>query len=276
MTESILNEAIGTLISLGLNSSQARIYLAVAQRRICTARHVSRLSGVNRQEIYRIMPDLEALGLIEKLIGVPTKWRAVPLRDGLSILLQRKDNEIYKLHYNAKKLVDDFGKNNFINNNRRTEQPLADSQFILIPKSEAAIRWVQNKIENSHLSVDLLLQANHFLEVMYYEGERLKKVMNNGVKARGIFYGSEKDIIALTAGEAFKYVPHFPIRYISDTSLGSIIIFDNVEVLMSTIHASIGRPQDAANLYSINPVFIEIAKKYYEFTWNTAIPYTRI
>ena len=60
---------INTLIRLGLTLRQAKTYLALLQTGISTTRTIALTSKIPRPDIYRIMSELEELGLREKIIG---------------------------------------------------------------------------------------------------------------------------------------------------------------------------------------------------------------
>lgn len=82
-----------TLAAIGLTSTQAKVYLTLASLRQAKARTIYKNSGVPRQDIYRILTELEGKSLVEKIIAAPTEFRAIPLQDGLSVLLKHKAHE---------------------------------------------------------------------------------------------------------------------------------------------------------------------------------------
>jgi len=67
------------LIGLGLSLNQARVYLAILQLQK-TAGQIAKFSKVRREDVYRILPTLEKMGLIERWLGKPTEIRAGLLR----------------------------------------------------------------------------------------------------------------------------------------------------------------------------------------------------
>jgi sugar-specific transcriptional regulator TrmB len=69
---------------LGLSLNQARVYLAILKLKIRTVGHIAKFSRVRREEIYRILPTLEKMGLIEKILGKPTEIRVTPIKNALS------------------------------------------------------------------------------------------------------------------------------------------------------------------------------------------------
>jgi len=100
----ITQEEARALTGLGLTGSQAKVYLAlvkVGQARASTL-WASLSGGVARQDIYRILSELQKLCLIEKVIVKPTEFRPLPIEECFSFLLQRRKDETAKLQKQAK------------------------------------------------------------------------------------------------------------------------------------------------------------------------------
>jgi len=68
-----LEEAAKELASFGLTGNQARAYVALVKLRVASVSKIAQLSRIRREEIYRMMPKLERLGLVEKILGKPVK-----------------------------------------------------------------------------------------------------------------------------------------------------------------------------------------------------------
>jgi len=60
-----LEDHIRMLSDFGLTPSQAKVYLAIVEMGLASVSKVSKLSKVRREEVYRIVPNLERLGLID-------------------------------------------------------------------------------------------------------------------------------------------------------------------------------------------------------------------
>ena len=81
------DENTDLLLGLGLSLNQARVYLVILKLEKTTVGQVAKYSKVRREDVYRIMPSLEKMGLIERLMGKPTVIRATPISDALSFLV---------------------------------------------------------------------------------------------------------------------------------------------------------------------------------------------
>jgi sugar-specific transcriptional regulator TrmB len=87
MFTSIPEDLIKRLMFFGLSSNEAKAYLALLQLKQASASAVAKLSNVPRQEIYRVLPHLEKLGMAEAIIGKPTKFLAISPEEALSELI---------------------------------------------------------------------------------------------------------------------------------------------------------------------------------------------
>ena len=63
------DENTDLLLGLGLTLNQAKVYLAVIKLEKTTVGQVANFSKVRREDVYRILPSLEKMGLIERLLG---------------------------------------------------------------------------------------------------------------------------------------------------------------------------------------------------------------
>jgi len=98
-------ECVQTLMGLGLTLLQAKTYLTLAKLGVADVKTISKVTNVARQDGYRVTPKLQKLGLAEKIISTPTLYKAIPLKMGLSILLQQKVEENTELQEKTKALI---------------------------------------------------------------------------------------------------------------------------------------------------------------------------
>ena len=101
-------EATQILNRLGLTSSQAKVYLTLLKLEQATAKTISNTSKVARQEVYRVLVELEENSLVERIIAVPTEFKPISIENGLSFLIGEKRKEISDIQKEAKKLSSKF------------------------------------------------------------------------------------------------------------------------------------------------------------------------
>ena len=63
------------------------MYLAILKLEKTAVGQIAKFSKVRREDVYRILPTLEKMGLIERLMGKPVEIRATPISDALTFLV---------------------------------------------------------------------------------------------------------------------------------------------------------------------------------------------
>ena len=80
-----LNEVLEELTKYGMTKNQALVYVTLVSIGKASVKRISQVSGIRREEVYRLLPELEKIGLIERILGKPNKFRAIPPEKGISI-----------------------------------------------------------------------------------------------------------------------------------------------------------------------------------------------
>jgi sugar-specific transcriptional regulator TrmB len=105
-------KSIQILVRLGLTRLQATVYFNLAKLGEADVKTISQASGVSRSGVYRVMPQLEGLGLAQKIIAPQTVYRATPLDEGSELLLDREEQKIIELHERAMRLIEHLSESN--------------------------------------------------------------------------------------------------------------------------------------------------------------------
>ena len=255
------DERIQTLMGLGLTFCQAKSYLTLVINGRCTAKTISRLSKVTRQDIYRIMPKLETLGLAQKVLSIPNEWKAAPINEGLAILLERKNKQFSELKKETTKLL-----NSFKENNKATESKEKNVEFIIVPGGETHLRWITKRLGRVKKSTNAFVTWNAFQSMVFNESKQFKKLLGRDVKFRHIIYGIDgtKNEIKL---DPYLENPNFQVRYIQNPPLAAIAIFDGKEAVFSNPAKDLLAPP---KLWSNNTHFVALLQKYFDVTWEKA------
>lgn len=89
-------ETAGLFGVFGLSKTQAKIYMALNTLGVATASEVAVLSKIRREEVYRIMPELENRGIITSRLEAPRKFAATDPKTALEILVKMKVEDLDK------------------------------------------------------------------------------------------------------------------------------------------------------------------------------------
>ncbi len=251
---------INSLEDLGLTSSQVKVYLALLNVGCSNAKTASKFSGVVRQDIYRVLNELIAKGLVAKTLDVPSKFDPVNLEDGLAILYDRKKTEVINMQERVAELLKNFkGKKKFTNLNK---EPLFEIQALNVA-SELCGKEI---IDAAKISLKTILPWEMFVSLSTIHGKRQKRALRRGVNIRVL---TEKPVgkSLEELGKANATDPLLEIRYVPQIS-GLFSIVDDQTVFIQT--ETEDNCFEGKILIANNPSLVAIIKDYYETIWEKA------
>jgi len=104
-----LEETATELINFGLTKTQAKIYISLIALDVASTSEIANLSKIRREEVYRILPELEKQGIVTRKLETPRKFSAIPPNSGLQLLINKKldmmKKEIDKLNQEQTELT---------------------------------------------------------------------------------------------------------------------------------------------------------------------------
>ena len=255
-----METTIETLTELGLTHNQARIYVALlSSDRLLTAKEISIITNITRQDVYRILPFLQNIGLAEKSITAPTMFRATPLKLGVSILMENK-----MLQYNA--LFDKAKKLSTENENKKQQLTEEQPEFILIPGNQAVIQKINTLTSNVQSSLDIVTSRKRFPRAVFEFFDSRMQSLKRGVKIRCV---SEKLPLINESMEEIMAIEEQAgavTRFVSTPPPALITLVDEKEVLIIT---SASGTLETSALWSKNPSLVALAKIYFENLWES-------
>jgi sugar-specific transcriptional regulator TrmB len=259
-----IEKRITTLTHLGLTVNQAKAYLALVKLGSASAKDISEISNIAQQDIYRVIPLLEKLGLVEKLVASPNLFKANSPEQALSVLLKCREKENSILHGEALRLIEELNQNT--ENTANKQDP---SQFLIISGKNIILMKARKAITNTSDSICVLtswrnsaMNTQHFLAIS-------KQALSRQVKIRFIFYMSEKEIAVFlkTMGHLIED-SRFKVRFIFSEKPVTFSVFDREQVFFSIKKDKLG---NAPLLWSNNPSFIAFAQNYFDMLWEMAM-----
>ena len=277
---SSLEDNAKILCAFGLTSHQAKVYLAIVQLNFASISMVSKLSKVRREEVYRTLPSLEKAGIIDRVLGKPLKVRALPVEDALSILIERKKEEVNREISELTVKKGDFLKN-FKANSKKIMLEEEKPSFVLISEKDAIVKRVASLIKNAEREIDIVDSRENVTRLAFSCIELLKKALKNKVKVRIISeLPDDEDNIPTTLE---KYFPgnSLDLKYVEDFQ-SCYIIVDNKEAIIASGTTDPRFPQK--NLWTNEPSLIELVQGNFEdlrhasVDWKTLVfsPYEKI
>ncbi len=252
------------LIDLGLTRVQARVYLALVESGPSKISAISKISKVARPEIYRNLSELQELGLVERIIETPLEYRAIPMSEGLSLLLETETGRYERVRAQTRILLDaaEIEK-------RDKKERIETAQFVLIPR-RTVIERIKTAIERAQLSIDLVLSWKRFSRgTASTFADSMEVAWAKNVKIRFII---ESPLESKTAEQLIRFCrekPFWQLRFTPDYPETIFGIYDKREIFI-ILKSKTDLPGSPA-LWSNNSSLVGLAEGYFEILWLIAM-----
>jgi sugar-specific transcriptional regulator TrmB len=260
---------VDELTQFGLTENEAKTYLALLQLKQASARSIARLANIPRQEIYRVLPKLEELGLIELIPTKPAQFMAVSPSEILSELIEHQ-RAVF-----SKKISDLEKRQNSLKNElEKVEgksagltQPTA-IQFVLISGRRLVNETIDKmlkKASNTVLWVSPRLEVKR--AVIYDRDELLRRCARRGVKIRILTEVGEDNV------EEIRRLGKFcEIRNVPGIASMMTIVDDKEIMIGSAVHS--GDDEIIHELWTNDLGQIRTMKEFFERVWKDSKPAT--
>jgi len=258
-----LEDEIQILESFGLTLNEARVFLALTLLGTANVKKISKSSNVAREAVYRVLPRLQKLGLVEKEISRPTRFTASTLDDAVTVLLGHRNKETRDLQEKANVLLR-------LKSKKAKMEPLQEnSKFLLIPAKKMLISKIGDAVDKAQKSISVVTSNKRLLGAMDIFSEAIGKALSRGVKFR-IVTSNVKRVLSPAILEVGNNDPRIEIRYAPSDPKCAASIFDKKEVLIITKPAAELCCESPA-LWSNNSSLVNIVEDYFEILWMTAL-----
>ncbi len=256
------DENMDLLLGLGLTLNQAKVYLAILRLEKTTFGQISKFSKVYREDVYRILPALEHMGLIEKLLGKPTEIRATPISDALSFLVSEEEGKSDERLKGMKGIVERLSLKDW-------KPPLSNEEsiFILIAEKKAILAKTSGLIRNSAKEVALIADKARIIPTMSQFSDECKQAIKKGAQIRLIFEGEDPDELLMEKVQKLIDGASVQVKFHREP-LNHFIMSDDKEALITTSKES-GLGQ-SPSLWTNNGNLIGVLRTSFESDWEKA------
>jgi sugar-specific transcriptional regulator TrmB len=216
------------LSELGLTINQTKVYLALLRLGTASkAISIFKVSGVARQDIYRVLRELQQLGIVEKVITKPTRFRAAEPKKATTILIEKKKENFHELNRKAEEFA-----NKAYERYNPTPNYQEKDQIVLITEKQSIIRKIQESIERTQNTVDSLTPSRELSSWLTSVEESIKIAKDKGVKIRGITKKTSTDKNT-TKLIVYSDQPNTKIEDMIPPPKAQFFIFDGKEIILS-------------------------------------------
>lgn len=256
------DENTNLLLGLGLTLNQAKVYLAILKLQKTTVGKVATFSKVRREDVYRILPSLEKMGLIERFLGKPTEIRATHVSDSLTSLVMDEKNRAEERLTDMRSSVQKLSLKDW------KQQPLGEENiYILIGEKKAILTKTSELVNNSKIEVGLIADKARIAQVLANFPDEHKHAIKIGAKIRLIFEGENPDILLKEKVQKLLGSASVSVKFHREP-LNHFIMSDDKEALITTSKESgLG---DSPSLWTNNSNLIGVLRTGFESDWERA------
>ena len=256
------DENTDLLLGLGLSLNQARVYLAILKLERTAVGQIAKFSKVRREDVYRILPTLEKMGLIERLMGKPVEIRATPISDALTFLVAEEKTKSDDRLTGMRSRVQTLSLKDW-------KQPLPgeESIYILIAEKKAILAKTSGLIRNSRKEVALIADKGRIIPVLSQLSDEYKQAIKKGAQIRLLLEGESPD--GLLKEKVQKLIDGTSVHVkFHREPLNHFIMSDDKEALITgSKETGLG---ESPSLWTNNSNLIGVLRTSFESDWKKA------
>jgi sugar-specific transcriptional regulator TrmB len=253
------------LTELGFTKTQTKIYLTLLKTGNATAKTLSNKANTPRAIVYRTLDELQEMGVVEKEITAPFKFRAVPLRYGLQVLMLRRLQQHKDLQEKAKEFlrnINDYEEEMFEDD---------DYRFIVFQSKERIIQMMKLQHKNVQRSADIISTWHRLLQIMDCCYEYYSQALARGVKYRIILEKPKKGFDFPRKLHELLATPNFRLRFSRKALKTNAGIFDKKEATLNFYPSK--SLKESPIIWTNHPSFLSMCKDHFNNAWKSAAPF---
>ena len=224
-------DLITKLSSFGFTVNQAKVYLSIAQSGKTSVGRIAKTTTLHRQDIYKMLPKLEKMGLITKTIDKPFMIEAIPIDRALdsyiTIEREKSNQRIAHLENNLKDLVSAI---------QTQPESKEEARFTLLTTDEAIRnkgRLIFKRTRREFLLVAIMEQIS--FPSLHYFHDYLQVIADNNAKIKLLVVTTEdEDTVKQTLEKVTPTHGVFTAKYIEKNSCKNYQLIDGKEAWIAT------------------------------------------
>jgi sugar-specific transcriptional regulator TrmB len=224
---------------------------------------VSDLSGLHRQEVYRVLDGLQQLGLVERKVSNLASFSVAPIGDAVKLLLNPRTVELNVMAKKAERLTNRLCKNSVSSKVDLTLRPC----FGTIVEADRGGHYRQ-AIKNAHKTFEATTSWSRFKQLSIHFETQLLSALRRGVKIQVVTEKPANQPLPKWVTVAQARYLEFELRTMPVLPTAAITIFDyNKAAIAYNSNISVTKGPE---LWTENPTMTALVQAYFEVVWDAA------
>lgn len=255
------SEDIKVLSDLGLTNNQIKIYLALLKLEApAKAIRIFQISDIARQDVYRVLLELQKIGLVEKIITKPIRYIALEPKKAVSLLMENKIQHINELNHAAEIFVSKANQRY-----SKTIHSIEKDRFTLITEKQSIIHKIQELIEKTQQTYYSISPRREFLSCLTILADSLYSIRNKGVEVRWITQAPDHENTEKIC-EILSENPQISVKWVPESVSVKFGMKDTKEIVLAVFEE--GNFAETPGLWTNSPAVISLAKNYFDDCWK--------
>jgi sugar-specific transcriptional regulator TrmB len=225
-------DLVTALLPFGLSVNQAKVYLSIVQSTEARVNTISADTKIHQQDVYKILPKLEEMGLIIKTVERPIIIKAIPPEKALNAIIaieeQKAKSKIKQLKQTFKDLAKTIDET-------QTGQDQSETQAIFLVTDKTINNTLDVAFENATVQCNGVFNFKLMQRRLPLVEKRYQALAAHSVKARIILDNVEN---AENAQKILKQtIPStgdFTVRQNEKVTIKPYVIIDNKEIFITS------------------------------------------
>jgi sugar-specific transcriptional regulator TrmB len=260
----VVNSDEKVLTGLGLTSSQARVYLALARSGPSKVTAISQATGIHRTHLYEVLKSLEEHGFVEKQLDAAL-YTPLPLKDASKSLVKYRQQEISKLESAINEIAEALPQKHSRSHGKH--------ELSLTSNKNSSLNKGLKYIGMTRMQIDQMHTWRRFTQLWDFFANAYTEALARGVRIRQIVEfptDSRQAQKILNAPEFSNEL--LEVKFVSKTG-GNMSIFDSKRILIST--SQVENLGETPLLFSDYEGHLGLMQTYFAYSWQHAYPWDR-
>ncbi|MCW4000755.1 MAG: hypothetical protein NWE93_10990 [Candidatus Bathyarchaeota archaeon] len=253
------NDGVRYLTEIGLTRIQASLYLNLVINGKADARLLASRTSLPRTGIYRALNELQENGLVDKEVGNPIKFSAVPPQLGLQAFIDRKYCEVKEMRRTLKEFSSEFKA-------KKEQESEKDYKISIIEGRKRIFAQMKQQHDNAKSKVDVVTFLPRFLHVANECQDNHDNAVARGVKYR-LIIGLPDQNQAIPNEILKTHDKNTTIKTVLGNQMVNFALFDHENMSFSYYP---DRPiAESPYVITNHPCLVAFAENAFEQLWNS-------
>lgn len=250
-----------------MTKNQAKTYIALVALGVASVSEIAAQSKIRREEVYRIIPDLEKFGIVTRQLDAPRKFSALEPETAIQLLIKNRmrtmKEEIDKLEQNQVELIYQL---------KTIELPVQKENYSIdvIAQQDKILMKLMEMTNNAKQQINVIASIRELKTAYMNRPKEFRERLLKKVKFRIITENPEQDALVkeiLKSSETSNN--RIELKRIKKIPFKLLIVDDKEAIWGETQHEN----ENPMNLWTNNPTQIAILKMSFESLWQTSQVY---